>query len=91
MPARFLLQPNGKLARFSTIVDNFTHANLTEEEAYDISCHDMGRQDATNKVARGLARGLDDPLGWNECLETIKLIHGQDELDNVIAEIENEK
>lgn len=87
MPSRFLMQPNGKLARFSTIVDNFTHANLTEKDAYYVACGDMGRDAAEAKVARGVARGLDSEGGWNDCLETIRTVHGPDECAAVVAEI----
>jgi hypothetical protein len=87
MPGRFLMQPNGKLARFSTIVDMFTHANLTEEEAFNAAFEDMGRSEAEAKVARGVARGVDAEGGWNECLETIRLIHGADKCAIVLAEI----
>ena len=77
MSSRFLMQPNGKLACFSTIVDNFTHANLTEEEALAAAFEDMGRDAAEAKVARGVARGIDAEGGWNECLNTIRLFHGE--------------
>ena len=87
MPSRFLVQPNGKLARFSTIVDNFTHYDLSEEEAYEVCLDNMGRLDARAKVARGLARGLDAEFGWNECLETIRICHGEKELASVLKEI----
>lgn len=87
MPSRFLLQPNGKLACFSTIVDNFTRCNLTKEEAFVAAFEDMGRSEAEGKVARGLARGLEAQGGWNECLETIRMIHGPDTCAAVVAEI----
>lgn len=87
MPGRFLMQPNGKLARFSTIVDNFTHCNLTKEEAFAVAFEDMGRDEAEAKIARGVARTLEAEYGWNECLETIRVIHGADECEAVVAEI----
>jgi len=87
MPSRWMLQPNGKLCRFSTIVDNFTHANLTAEEAFTVCFEDMGRDQAHAKVARGLARGLDDQGGWNESLRDVALTHGQEQADLVRAEI----
>jgi hypothetical protein len=81
------MQPNGKLARFSTVVDNFTHVNLTEEEAFVAAFEDMGRGEAEAKVARGIARGIDAEGGWNECLETIRAIHGEGMCAVVVTEI----
>lgn len=38
-------QPNGLLCRFSTIVDTFTHINMTEEE-YIKLCAEKARKEA---------------------------------------------
>lgn len=38
-------QPNGKFCRFSTVVDTFTHWNMTEEE-YIEYCIEKAREDA---------------------------------------------
>jgi hypothetical protein len=91
MAGRFLLQPNGRLARFSSIVDNFTHVNMTEEEALREAREGMGRRDAEAAVARGVARGLDAEGGWNACLETIRTVHGPDECAAVVEESLKEK
>ena len=85
MPSRFVLQPNGKLARFSTVVDHFTHYDMTREEAYDVACDDMGRRDAEAKVERGLRDELEngqpgDGLSrFREALEDIERVHGKAE------------
>jgi len=42
----FAKQPNGKLARFSDIVDNFTHYDMSEDEALAYCLDDMGRKQA---------------------------------------------
>ena len=40
-------QPNGKLCRFSTVVDTVTHWNLTDEDFIEL-CAEMAREDARN-------------------------------------------
>lgn len=95
MPAYFVRQPNGLLARFSTIPDGFTHTNLSEEGAIEVCIEDgMTRDDAVTKVLRGVR---DEPLGgslrseqllsrWHESLNTILLIHGTKALAEFLAE-----
>lgn len=96
MSSYFLKQPNGLLARFSAVVDHFTHANLTREEAFEIACHDMGRRDAADKIQRALE---DDHLGapwsiadglnrWREATETVADVHGAKELQRFLRELE---
>ena len=82
MAWRIVKQPNGLLARFSDIVEAFTHYNMTKEEAIEVcwgEC-DMGIQSAESKVQAGIddlipwtttkGSGLDR---WNDCVETIEL------------------
>lgn len=95
MPSRFVLQPNGLLARFSTIVDNFTYANLTKEQAIKVAREDMGRAAAEAKVERGLKDELpwqngvygDGTARWNEACRIVKLIHGEKALKEILMEI----
>jgi predicted RNase H-like HicB family nuclease len=100
MPSYFLRQPNGLFARFSTVVDNFTHYAMTREEALGVARHELGRGDAEAKIQRAVdddVNGMgiriikDDGLNrWRDCLETIQLMHGDAELAKVVAMIENE-
>jgi len=84
MPRRVVRQPNGLLALFSTIVDDFVWCHMTEREVFS-ECHrEMGVLEALLKVRRG-AQDLDpytDEKGnglsrWRECLSTIGAVHGQ--------------
>lgn len=86
MPARIVKQPNGLLGRFSTIVDDFTHINMTHDEAIEVCLQDMGRCDAEEKVKRGeddkpiWGDEKPDPDGlmrWKSSLDTIMAIHGK--------------
>jgi hypothetical protein len=93
MPARFVLQPNGLLARFSSVVDNFTHYDMTKEEAIEVAREDMGRQDAIDKVERGLKdekpwhHGVygDGTERWKDALEDIEMVHGKAERAKIEA------
>jgi hypothetical protein len=74
MPAMAVLQPNGLYARFSTIVDDFTHTNLTQDELWTIFQHEGGDDCADGKIERA----HDDHMRrFEECLEDIERVHGE--------------
>jgi hypothetical protein len=93
MPSRFVLQPNGLLARFSTIVDHFTHYNLTKEEAIEVAREDMGRKDAEEKVERGLKDEIywhdgtygDGTWRWKHDIASVEAVHGKEEREKTEA------
>lgn len=94
MGNRIVKQPNGLLACFSDIVDNFTVLNMNESEAIDwvVEQYDAGPKAASEKVQAGLndfkpfskqpGSGLDR---WNDCLETIEFRHGPAAVLEIIA------
>ena len=97
MAWRFVRQPNGMLAPFSEVCDDFTMYDLSPTEAADeAECKGMTRGGAWAKVGRALddAEPLTDkprPKGdglsrWRECLVTIREVHGAAEA----AEVERE-
>ena len=53
-------QPNGKFARFSDIVDDFTHLDMTEEEALLVCRENCGIETAKQKVKNA----VDDIKPW---------------------------
>ncbi len=98
MGYRYIKQPNGKLACFSSFVDNIVCYNMTEDEAieYGIDHVDVGRRTAKEMVERALAddmtrshsvaaRSPDGLNRWREALSTIALIHGPKARDEVVA------
>jgi hypothetical protein len=95
MPSRFVLQPNGRLARFSTVVDQFTHYNLTKEEATTLAREDMGRRDAEASVERGLKDEMywkpgvygDGTWRWKSDLATLEAVHGKAEREETEARL----
>lgn len=44
-------QPNGRLCRYSTIVDSITHSNMTDEE-YVEYCKERAEEEAWETIAR---------------------------------------
>ena len=75
MAWRIVQQPNGKLARFSDVCDDFTDVDMDFSEAV-VECQSQGMSvmDAIEKVNRGIKAGN---ARYLECLETIRLIHGR--------------
>lgn len=94
MPSYVALQPNGKLAVFSSIVDDFTVLDATEEQLIDYFLDHMGRKDAREKVQRGLndeaiepGEKMHPPLHrWKESLDTMRVVHGRKRLEEFLAE-----
>lgn len=94
MPSRFVLQPDGKLAVFSSFSDDFTHYDLTEAEALEVGTGEWGRATAEQKLANGLADKIQsgkppgDGLGrWREALTDLAGQHGLEVLKTTLAEI----
>jgi hypothetical protein len=84
MAWRMIQQPNGKFARFSEVVDNFTHYDMTKEQAIDLCCNYMGRLKAPAKVANAIT----DPKRYQEALDIIREIHGVEEAEKIRRIIE---
>lgn len=61
MPSYIVKQPDGKYAMFSTIVDDFTCGDMTEDEAVD-AC----KEDGCNRLASAdkLYRAQKDEAAW---------------------------
>ena len=76
MAWRIVQQPNGKLARFSDVVDDFTDVDMTYQEALDECIREgMSVIDAIEKVKRGIEAGN---ARYLESLETIRTIRGRE-------------
>jgi hypothetical protein len=92
MAWRIVKQPNGLYARFADPVDHFTHYNMNREEAIRtcIEEYDCSTAEAESKLGRADEDvNWDGTKGrWKESLETIRMIHGQTELDSFLAEFE---
>jgi len=80
MSSRAVKQPNGLYARFSTIVDDFTHYNATREELWTIFRDEGGIDCANGKMERAdKDLSVDGSTGrFEEALKTIEICHGKD-------------
>ena len=84
MAWRIVKQPNGLLARFSDIVDDFTHTDMTYEEALAL-CLPLGHESAVRKVQAGVddLRPWTNERGsgterWAHCMEIIRALNSND-------------
>lgn len=73
---RLIVQPNKLIARFSEVVDDFTHYDMTDEEAIKVCMeeYNMHEKDARDK----LSRAYENPDRFKEALSCIKFVHGVD-------------
>jgi hypothetical protein len=79
MPSYFVVQPNGLLALFSTVVDDFTALDMTEQAAVQMIVDEYAER-AKHEAERGIERAKqpDRENRWKECLHTIAQIHGDE-------------
>jgi hypothetical protein len=75
MAWRILLQPNGKYARFSEVVDDIVEYDMSMEQALECCVSQrLGQRDAANKVQRALFAGN---ARFLEALGIIARVHGR--------------
>jgi len=90
-----LKQPNGLIAIFSSVVDDFTHWDATPEEALAYGVEQWGRSEAQETLDRALMdvplwkpHSADDGLGrWRETLTAIAFRHGVKHLQDRLEAI----
>ncbi len=90
MAWRFVQQPNGLLARFSEVVDTFTHYDFTWAEAVDYCQREyhMPRGDAITKVQNALDEGA---ARYYDALGIIRRVHGDAEAEEMILILTGQK
>lgn len=74
MGNRAIKQPNGLYARFSEIIDDFTHANCSREELWVFYRDEGGVECANGK----LQRADENANRFDEAIDVIKSIHGKE-------------
>lgn len=94
MSTRYVNQPDGRLALFSSVCDDFTHYDLSDEEALEYGTEQWGRFTAQQKIEAARAdklrhgSGPGDGLGrWREALTAIAAQHGMKGLQTTLADI----
>ena len=73
MGNRAIKQPNGFYARFSEIVDDFTHANNSREELWSFYRDEGGVECANGKMQRA----DENANKFDEAISIIECIHGK--------------
>lgn len=79
-------QPDGRLARFSDVVDDFTHINYDEPDFIRLIARDVGIEHARHIVAVAKTVPADGEYGWDEALRTIEAVHGKERRNDVLAD-----
>lgn len=95
MPASIIRQPDGKLARFSSVVDAFTHYGMTEQEAFEVCQEELSPHDAQEKVRRGVEDRLpyqnhrcgDGLARWRSALQDMVLNRRVDDAIKLLRKI----
>lgn len=84
MAWRFVRQPNGKVARWSDVVDGFTDYDMRRKDCiwFCMQDYDMSFRAAEDKVDQ-----CDEPGRWEECIRLIKEVHGQKEYERAMLEM----
>lgn len=90
---RIVKQPNGRYARWSDVVDNFTDINMSRSEALEVCRQQpgMGTREAEAQVGKAdrdeIAGKLSSGSGldrWNEALDDLKALDKADACEEVI-------
>ena len=94
MAWRMVKQPNGLYARWSDVVDMFTHMNLTRTEAFDVAAYGFTGVSHLTAAIEAKLKAADDELGWEneqnapgfrwkECLRTLEILKQHQKWDRV--------
>lgn len=69
MAWKLVEQPDKLIARWSDVVDNFTHTDMSEIEAYDLCRNEHGMWEEA--AALKIDRARKNPSRFAECMEII--------------------
>lgn len=87
-------QPNGRLARFSDVVNDFTHLDMSEEDALALCREIMPPsvatrtvQDAQDDIRPGIQNAKGNGLWrWKHSLQSIAMVHGLQAVEKLLNE-----
>lgn len=99
MPRCFVKQPNGLIAIWSSIVDDFISVDNTADEAIHSEVTDRRYSSYPGDLYHDLAKELCNIAtegrawkwapNWQEAIETIRELHGDDKANERLAMIDN--
>ena len=96
MGQQIVKQPNGKYCLFSSVVDSVTYYNMSAEEIIEVWTEEARKEyerkvkEAIEQLEAGGKPYCQFTKTFDECIETIKEIHGEAEGENVRTTIEIE-
>jgi len=83
MGRQIVKQPDGKYSCWSTVVDGFIEKDLTKEEYIEFRAQEAyeDKKEEMEKAFEAIAKGQGNRYtrDYNECLELIEEIHGEEE------------
>lgn len=95
MPNRAVLQPNGRWAIFSSIVDHFTAYDGTRDEILNVFREEFraaADRNAEGKLKRGEEREAKNPgADFTDAIQSIANVHGFDTADRLRTELSRPK
>ena len=89
MGRQIIKQPNGKFCIFSSIVDNFTHYDMSEKEIVELWANKEKENIAKivkeniKKLERGEKPYYQFTKTFEESLYIIEQVHGKEEMQNI--------
>jgi hypothetical protein len=95
MARQIIKQPNGKFCIFSSVCDNVTYYDMEEQEIIDVWARESKKdiEEQVKKIISDLNKG-DKPyryetMTYEEMLEKVKNIHGEEASETIKKEIED--
>lgn len=80
---RIVKQPDGKYARFSDAIMNFTQGAMTESEAFEL-CTKLG---CSKAEAQARIENADEVKGWKEACKAAREHCGEEEFQIAMTEL----
>lgn len=95
MAWRIVRQPDGKLARWSDVVEAFTHAAMDEAQARELCRAELGERYVAEKVRAGVEDDEPWKVGvkgdglsrWRDCLNMMPLNRSLAEASEILREM----
>lgn len=96
MGRQIVKQPNGKYCLFSSVVDSVTYYNMSAEEIVEVWTEEAKKEyerkvkEVIEQLEAGGKPYYQFTKTFDECIQTIKEVHGEAEGENVRTTIESE-
>ncbi len=85
MGKRIVIQPDGKFCEFSEVVDDITWYDMDEQEVIMLY-YQEALKEAGRLAGRKIKAAKENPGRWKECLDIMRINHGQAKVDTWLKE-----